>query len=251
MQQHWKLLINHLYQDFIDFFLPDWMNKVDFQRPATFLSLPERVVKARPESGQENLVLGMRFNNQQMALLLLCLEQKGYANEAFGAQLFQDFIAVREEVDFKIPTAIFSIFLDNSVPPRYEQYEYEFGQTRFQLQFKHYVVREQYLDDLWEMVNPIAFAVAACRLRLENQKHAIGRLESKINITHRLLNRYMRQRINLEAVLVLTQFIKGTIDLPAEAEIEFRDDIRAFIAQQSLLTEADRLSLREVLSREI
>ena len=71
MQQHWKLLIDHLYRDFIDFFLPDWMNKVDFQRPATFLSLPEQVVKARPEGGQENLVLGLRFNDQKMALLSL------------------------------------------------------------------------------------------------------------------------------------------------------------------------------------
>lgn len=251
MQQHWKLLIDHLYRDFIDFFLPDWMNKVDFQRPATFLSLPEQVVKARPESGQENLVLGLRFNDQKMALLLLCLEQKGYANEAFSAQLFQDFVAMREEVNFKIPTAIFTLFFNNSLPSRYEQYDYEFGQTRLQLNFKQYVIREQYLDDLWEMVNPIAFAVAACRLRLDNQKYTKGRLESKISIVNRLLSRYIQQRISLEAVLVLLQFIKGVIDLPSEAEMDFQDDTRAFMAQQSLLTEADKLSLREVLSRSV
>ncbi|MEM1325071.1 MAG: hypothetical protein AAGI23_03905 [Bacteroidota bacterium] len=235
MQQQWKLLIEHLYQDFIDFFLPDWTDKIDFQRPATFLRLPERVVLSKPEAHQENLVIGTRFRDQEMALLLLCLEKTGYDNVVFSQQLFQDFVAVREEVAYKIPTTILTIFLANSVPARYEQHEYEFAQTRLQLDFQKYVVREQYLDDLWEMVNPIAFAVAACRLQLENQRHIRGRLESKKVIAEKLFKRYIRQRINLDAVLVLLSFIDTTIDLPTEIETIYRDEMRAFVASQSLI----------------
>jgi hypothetical protein len=248
MQQQWKVLIEHLYQDFIDFFLPNWTGKIDFQRPATFLRLPERVVQARPDAAQENLVIGMRFRDQEMALLLLCLEKVGYENASFSQQLFQDFVAVREEVAYKIPASILTVFLANSVPARYETHTYEFAQTRLQLDFQKYVVREQYLDDLWEMVNPIAFAVAACRLRLENQRHIRGRLESKKRIAEKLLNHYLRQRINMDTILVLLPFIDKTIDLPMEIETIYRDEMRAFVASHTSISKADLVVLLQQFS---
>ncbi|MEM0994899.1 MAG: hypothetical protein AAGI49_17845, partial [Bacteroidota bacterium] len=200
MQAHWKLLIQHLYQDFIDFFLPDWTGKVDFSRPATFLNIPAQVVAGSADQPQENLIIGLRFKDQHNALLLLCLEHVGYENKDFGQQLFKDYMATLQTVEFKIPTNAFVIFLANSLPYRHESYQYEFAQSSIQMNFPYYVVREQYLDDLWEMVNPIAFAVAACRLRLENERHPKGRFDSKKVLIEKLLQRYIRQRINIDAV---------------------------------------------------
>jgi len=250
MQQHWKLLIEHLYQDFIDFFLPDWTGQLDESRPATFLNLPKQVVAAKKEDPQENLVLGLRFKNGKAGLLLLTLELKGYDNNSFGTQLFEDFVATQQEVEYKIPTASLVVFLANSLPPIHEQHQYEFGATRLQMNYAYYIVREQYLDDLWEMVNPIAFAIAACRLRLENEQHPKGRFESKKMITQKLLQRYTRQRINIDAVVPLLKFIVRTLDLTDHWETNFRDEISAYIAHQTIIPDAPKAALIQGLAME-
>ncbi|MEM9884701.1 MAG: hypothetical protein AAF849_02345 [Bacteroidota bacterium] len=248
MQAYWKLLVEHLYQDFIDFFLPDWTNKIDFSRPATFLNLPESVVAGSVDQRQENLVIGLRFQDQQNALLLFCLERTGYENKNFGEQLFKDHIATLEEVEFKIPTATFVLFLANSLPYRHEQYSYEFAQTNIQMTFAHYIVREQYLDDLWEMVNPIAFAVAACRLRLENERHPKGRFDTKKVLVQKLLERFIHQRINIDAVSALLQFILPVLDLSPALEMNLRDETKAFIANQNTIGVEQKAILLQILS---
>ncbi|MEM8523785.1 MAG: hypothetical protein AAGG68_04030 [Bacteroidota bacterium] len=250
MQQHWKLLIENLYQDFIDFFLPDWTDRLDTGRPATFLSLPKQVVEAKKDDPQENLVLGLRFKDGKAGLLLLTLELKGYENSRFGQQLFEDFVATQQEVEYKIPAAAVAIFLANSLPPIHEQHEYEFGTTRLQMNYARYAVREQYLDDLWEMVNPIAFAIAACRLRLENERHPKGRFESKKMIAQKLLQRYTRQRINLDAVATLLTFITRTLNLTEHWETNFRDEISAHIANQTTIPDAPKITLIQSLTME-
>ncbi|MEL6941217.1 MAG: hypothetical protein AAFO82_00990 [Bacteroidota bacterium] len=250
MQQHWKLLIENLYQDFIDFFLPDWTDRLDTSRAATFLSLPKQVVVAKKDDPQENLVLGLRFKDGKAGLLLLVLEQQGYDNKKFGQQLFKDFVATQQEVEYKIPAAALVVFLANSLPPIHEQHEYEFGTTRLQMNYSHYVVREQYLDDLWEMVNPIAFAIAACRLRLENERHPRGRFESKKMITQKLLQRYVRQRINLDAVVTLLTFTTAVLELTEHWEANFRDEISAFIAHQTTIPDTAKATLIQSLKVE-
>lgn len=243
MQQHWKRLIENLYQDFIDFFLPDWVDQLDTSRPATFLNLPKQVVEAKKGDAQENLVLGLRFKDGKAGLLLLTLELKGYDNARFGQQLFEDFVATQQEIEYKIPTAAMVVFLANSLPPIHEQHQYEFGATRLQMNYAYYVVREQYLDDLWEMVNPIAFAIAACRLRLENERHPKGRFESKKMITQKLLQRYMRQRINSDAVVTLLTFITRVLDLTDHWESNFRDEMSAYIANQTIIPDTSKVEL--------
>ncbi|MEM6700519.1 MAG: hypothetical protein AAF806_09670 [Bacteroidota bacterium] len=250
MQQHWKHLIENLYQDFIDFFMPDWVDQLDTSRSVTFLNLPTAVVEAKEDDAQENLVLGLRFKDGKAGLLLLTLELKGYDNARFGQQLFEDFVSTQQEIEYKIPTAAIVVFLANSLPPIYEYHQYEFGATRIQMNYSYYVVREQYLDDLWEMVNPVAFAVAACRLRLENERHPKGRFESKKMIVQKLLQRYTRQRINLDAVVVLLKFITHALELKDHWETNFRDEMSAYIANQTIFPDASKVALMRSLALE-
>lgn len=247
MRQEWQALIEHLYQDFISFFLSDWEDRIDYNRPATFLKLPKSVIDTKPDAPHENVVIGIRFKDGKLGLLLLTLEQLGYDNEHFGQQIFKDYIATMEEMEYQIPTAALVIFLANSLPKTYEQYEYEFGKSRIQMNYPSYVVREQYLDDLWEMVNPITFAIASCRLKLENQKHPKGRFESKKLVTQKLFERYLRQRINIEAVLPLLKFIINVLDLEDRWETNFKDEMSAFIANQPSIPEQDKKRIIQIL----
>lgn len=246
-QQHWKTLIEQLHVDFITFFRPDWEDRIDFSRPPAFLNLPSAVAKTPPHALQQNLILGIREKSGAIVLMLVVLEKGGYDNSDFGQQLFQDFIRTLNEFEYKMPLTIQSIFLSNSLPKDVEQYEYRYDQVALQMQFASYTIREKYLDDLWEMVNPIAFAIAACRLRLENESYPKGRLESKINIVQRLLQRYNRQRINFEAVLALFIFINQVITLSEDWQMLFKREMKDAILLNAGLTDTQQRTLLEKL----
>ncbi len=247
-QELWKTLIEQLYFDFITFFRPNWEERIDFTRPPTFLNLPLDVAKTTPHAPQQNLVIGIREKTGDIILLLTVLEQLGYDNRSFGKQLFKDFTKTLAEFENKMPVTVQAIFLANSLPKDAKQYEYSYDQIQMQMQFPSYVVREQYLDDLWEMVNPIAFAIAACRLHLENEQHPKGRIESKINLIYRLLQRHNRQRINFEAVLVLFPFINAVITLDTAWQKVFEAELKNHISLSASLSKGQRSALLEKMS---
>lgn len=221
-QQQWRHLIEQLYVDFITFFEPDWEDTVDFFRPPTFLSLPKSVTESATTADQQNLLIGIRQKNDVPCLMLFVIETKGYENQGFTQQIFQDFITTLSEFHYKIPVHLFTLFLANSIPKDAERYEYKVGSTQLQLQFKHYIVREQYLEDLLDIVNPFAFAIAACRLRLEYERTPKLKLEQKLLLIKKLIHRYLRKRINIEATLTILKFIAVVVELPNDWEAEFK-----------------------------
>lgn len=224
MRQAWQLLIPHFYPAFLDFFLPDWADRVDANRSPAFLPLP--IGKKLSEHAlQENLLLGIRLRDQSNGLLLWVLESGGFENEQFSQQLFRDFSNVLEEYEYKIPVHLQVLFLANSLPKIPETYAYEYFSTRLSLLFDTYIVREQYLDDLLEHSNPIAIAIAACRLRLENQQFPEGRLKSKLQLVTHLLTQVEKQQLRVAQRSALLYFIDTTIDLPQDFQLMFEQQL--------------------------
>ncbi len=220
-QQQWQYLIEQLYFDFITFFEPKWENVVDFSRPPIFMNLPKSVVEHHANAAQQSLVIGVRQKNDTPSILLFVLETKGYDNQEFAQKVFNDFVATISEFHHKIPVNLLTLFLANSLPKDAERYEYRVGSTHLQLHFNHYIVREQYLEDLLDMVNPFAFVIAVCRLRLEHENAPKLMLENKLLLIKRLMQRFLKKRIQLQTVLVLLYFIKHALDLPKDWEAEF------------------------------
>jgi hypothetical protein len=247
-QQQWQYLIEQLYVDFIIFFEPDWEDTIDFSRPPTFLNLPESVTQRTTTTGQQNLLIGIRQKNDTPSLMLFVIETKGYDNQMFTHQVFHDFITTLSEFHYKIPLQLFTLFLANSIPKDAERYEYKVGSTQLQLQFKHYIVREQYLEDLLDMVNPFAFAIAACRLRLEYERTPKLKLEQKLLLIKKLLQRYLKNRINLEALLTIFRFVKVVVELPDDWEGEFKALARIEIQLHDNLKDQDKQLLIDALA---
>ncbi len=247
-QEQWQYLIEQLYVDFITFFEPDWEGIIDFSRPPTFLNLPESVTQRTTTTDQQNLLIGIRQKNDVPALMLFVLETKGYDNQKFTHQIFHDFITTLSEFHYKIPLHLFTLFLANSIPKDAERYEYKVGNTQLQLQFNYYVVREQYLDDLLDRVNPFAFAIAACRLRLEYERTPKLKLEQKLLLVQKLLQRYLRKRIHLRAILAIFRFIKVIVELPDDWEEKFKTLAKIEIQLHDNLKDQDKQLLTDALA---
>ncbi|MEL6719903.1 MAG: hypothetical protein AAFP82_14415, partial [Bacteroidota bacterium] len=77
-----------------------------------------------------------------------------------------------------------------------------------------------------------------------------GRFESKKMITQKLLQRYVRQRINLDAVVTLLTFTTAVLELTEHWEANFRDEISAFIAHQTTIPDTAKATLIQSLKVE-
>lgn len=213
MQQLWQKLILALYDDFVPFFFSDWSHTIDLERAPTFLSIPKSVVQKRKNTTQENLIIGVRRRDGSAALILFVLEQQGYTNHDFGQQLFRDFSRVLDELEYKMPVAIFTLFLANSLPKELDEYEYRYHNTAINLHYPSYIVREQSLDDLWAMNNPMAFIIAACRMQIEYPYFQKARLNAKIEVTQRAWLFAQKQNLSTVKWKAIAEFTDATINL--------------------------------------
>ncbi len=245
----WQVLLQENLKDFLYFFIPKLARVIDYEQATVFFNAPSHVLNQSPERAQHNLLLGLRDKDEQAILLLLTLEYGGYDNRAFEQQLFRDLTATLEEISYKIPVASFVLFLANSIPASMNGYEYDTFDTQISMSQPNYAVREQYFDDLWELKNPMTFAVASSRVAIETSEHPNLRLAKKQELLQRLLTRFQKQQITQAALLQLLRFITHILPLTDTYEAQFQATLINTLYEQTTIGTEDKHLIIQAMSR--
>ena len=239
----WRKLIEQFYPYFLEFFLPQATSLIDAQRAPTYLNLSASKAPATPF--QESLLIGMRQNGGNVMLLLLVLEQKGYDNNTFGQQVFRDFARIMEEYEFKLPTAVLALFLHHSLPKDAGKYEYNMLDTTLGFNIQGLAVREQYLEDLWQVQNPFALLIAAYRWKQEHYHFPKALADGRLMLLKKTIALRHTTDLDLKKLSTLLQATANLLALTPPWQTLFEAATKAYLDGESNLSVQEKRFVEE------
>jgi hypothetical protein len=153
----WKFIIDELLPQFIEFFMPDLYEFVDFSIEPK--ALDNEFASLFPESLSEDRRVDKLFEiylkNGQTKWILLNIEIQSYEDSNFAKRMFQYYLRIFDKFDREIEAiAVYTYKADRH---KYTKYESQFLKTKITYEFRTYDIAEQNLKDLDKIKNPFSF----------------------------------------------------------------------------------------------
>jgi predicted transposase/invertase (TIGR01784 family) len=228
----WKEIIEDLFEDFLEFFMPELYQKVDFNQGYEFLDnelakimdktlkgkkMADRLVKVYLKDGRENWIL-------------VHLEVQGYYEADFSDRMFKYFYRIYDKYDKKI--VALAIFTEGREDYKPSSFDYEFHGTKLNYEYNSYKVLEQQEERLLKSDNSFAMVILAGLYTLKSKRKNDLRYEFKKKLLKLLLDRGYRRR----KIKNIFEFLDGILFLPSDLELKFRDDIKEIIGGDEIMT---------------
>ncbi|MBC7474483.1 MAG: Rpn family recombination-promoting nuclease/putative transposase [Candidatus Sericytochromatia bacterium] len=155
----WKFILDELTQQFIEFFMPDLYNFVDFSiKPK---ALDNEFASLFPESVSEDRRVDKLFEiylkNGQTKWILLNIEIQSYDDSDFAKRMFQHYFRIFDKFNRELEAIV--IYTYKPDRHKYKKYESKFLETKITYEFRTYDIAEQSLDELEKIKNPFSFVV--------------------------------------------------------------------------------------------
>ena len=129
----WKLIISHLRVEFVHFFLPDWVEQIDFTKPIEFLDkeLKRILPKGKAKNRSVDVLMRLHLKNGKDMTFLFHVEVQGYFELGFPRRVFQYYYRISDYLQEPIETLVIMVDED----PNYRPNEYceKLGQTELHL----------------------------------------------------------------------------------------------------------------------
>ena len=228
----WKEIIEELFEDFLEFFMPKLYQEVDFSQGYEFLDhelanimdktlkgkkMADRLVKVYLKDGRENWIL-------------VHLEVQGYYEADFSDRMFKYFYRIYDKYDRKI--VALAIFTEDNKNYKPSSFAYEFHGTKLNYEYNSYKILEQEEAGLLKSDNPFAMVILAGLYTLKSKRKDDLRYEFKKKLFKLLLGRgYSKKKIKN-----IFEFLDGILFLPNDLELMFRDDIKESIGGDKVMT---------------
>jgi len=217
----WKEIIEDLFEDFIEFFLPELYKEIDFNEGYEFLDqelanivdktlkgkkMSDRLVKVYLKDGRENWILAH-------------LEVQGYKEDKFEERMFKYFYRIYDKYNQKI--VALSIFTEGNKDYKPDDFKYDLHGTKLDYQYNVYKILEQSEEDLLNSDNPFAMVVLAGLYSLKSKNEEQKKYKFKIKLLRLLLNKGYKN----DKVYNIFEFLDGILFLPTDLEIKFQENI--------------------------
>ena len=218
----WKVIISNLFEDFINFFLPNLYELVDFQYPIEFLEqelykliddkikrgkvINDKLVKVKLKSGEEKWIL-------------IHIEVQSSFELDFNERMFTYFYRIYDSYNQKI-TAI-AIYTGDKTPKEHSAFNYEFSGTRLLYEFNSYKITSPKQKELLESDNPFALVVLTCQYLLKTKNDLDKRLSFKLE----LIRLAKDKDYDGKQIMNLLKFIDFILILPSKLEQKFQNEI--------------------------
>ena len=244
----WKSIITTLFESFIEFFMNDLYDKIDFS--AGVESLEQELAKLVPEySGKgkkrNDKLLKVKLKSGEIQLLYIHIEVQSSVDKNFAKRMFTYYYRVVDH--FGLDVDSISIYTSKSKSFAPDRFEHSTFGTSIVYRFRSYNVYAQSKEDLKMNPNPFALVVLAQILMLETQTTPeIERLQYKKELTRLLLERKY-ELLFIEALLV---FIDNIMALSSELEKLYRNDLSTLINKdETMELTLENSPLKEVIQQ--
>ncbi len=222
----WKILIEKAPRLFIQFFLAEIYDEIDFSFPPKFMHQDvAKVIGSTKKKGDlvTDLVMEVHLLNGQKKLLYIHIEVQSTPTDNFGEKMFKPFYRLRDKYNQEV-TAL-ALFVGEYIPKDYDHYAYQFGKTLVRYEFPTYIVKNQDETTLKKSENPFAVAVLACIYLIETKKQELlsNRLTLKKELTDFILDNFLGKNFEQEIILGIIDFVVNVMILPPKLEDDYND----------------------------
>jgi len=211
-----------LFQDFIEFFLPQAYNLIDFGQPVEFLEQElHKIISDKYKKGKviNDKLVKVRLKNGEEKWILIHIEVQSSYDSGFAERMFTYFYRIYDRYDQKI-TAI-AIYTGDKVAKNYDTYEYKFLGTENIYKFNAYRISSVNEASLLASKNPFSLVVLASQYLLKSKDDYDKRF-----IFKQKLIKLAKERNYTDAKIInLIKFIDLLLQLPEKLELKFEKEV--------------------------
>lgn len=241
----WKLIIPLLWEDFIQFFLPEWIDEIDFSHKPDFLDkdLKRLMPKGKSKNRTVDILMRVYLKNGEHKTFLLHIEVQAYFDPFFSKRVFQYFYRISDFLQEPIETL--AIMIDEDPNYRPGEYIQQFGRTKVHFIYPLFKLLDNPPPYPEGNIFSIPLEVAWYALK-QNKLKTDDDLEK---LKFRLIKKLIEKKVEEEKIYALLDFIN--IYLPfenPEKAINFTQNIDELIFKDSNM---EAITIREYLIKKI
>jgi hypothetical protein len=217
----WKNIIEDLFEDVIEFFMPDLYPYIDFSKGFTFLDkeLKKIFPKSKTKKRYPDHLVQVYLKNGSQQLILIHIEIQGYRDKNFSERMFTYFYRIYDK--HKKPIVALCIFIDKHKEYKPACFEYNFFKTKLTYEYRIYKLIEQDEKMLSESNNPFAMAALVGLYQLKSGQNITKQYESKVKLLRLLLSK----GFSTEKISSLLIFLDTLLTLTPELEDNFEEEL--------------------------
>ena len=222
----WKEIITDLWEDFVEFFLPQAYPFVDFSKKPVFLEQElHKLIRDKEKKGKRinDKLVKVFLKDGSNHRFLLHIEVQSSEKTEFLKRMFTYFYRIFDKHKEKF-TAI-AIYTGKKTPKQYDRFTYDFFGTKVTYIFNTYRVEKVKKKDLLHSKNPFALAVLAAQYLNATENDAEKRLHFKMKIFRLAVER----NYSKEKTVSLIQFINFLLVLSEDYELKFNNEIKKLL----------------------
>ena len=185
----WKEIIEKLFPEFIEFFLPNLFNDIDFNEK--IISLEQEFNKLFPKSSEKkrrtDKLIQVTLKNKQKKLILIHIEIQGYYDKKFDERMYSYQYKIYDR--FKKDIVALAVFTENRKNYKPDKFYRENYGTEITYKYNVYKVLEQSEQELLKSKNIFSVVVLASLFSLKSNNNEDMKLNFKIELAKLLFKR--------------------------------------------------------------
>jgi len=209
----WKTIIQKLFKEFVEFFMPDLYPEINFEKGYEFLDkeLNKILPKSKTKNRRADKLIKVFLKNGKEQWILIHTEIQGYEDDEFADRMFASFYRIYDEYKKKI--IALAVFTDGDETFKPDKFEYNFYQTELTYKYRTFKAIEQNENELLKNENPFAVVILATKYLIESKNKEDKKLKFKIKLAELLLQR----NYNRDEIIEIFKFIDVLLELKNES----------------------------------
>jgi hypothetical protein len=241
----WKIIIPILWVDFIHYFLPEWVDEIDFSRKPDFLDkdLKRLMPKGKSKNRTVDVLMRVYLKNGQAKTFLLHIEVQAYFELLFPKRVFQYYYRIGDLLEEDIETLV--IMIDDDPNYRPDEYHIKLKVTSVHFKYKLFKLLDNPPPYSEGNVFSIVLEVAWYALKQNMLKND----DDLAILKFRLIKKLLEKEVEDEKIYALLEFIN--IYLPfenPENERTFDEKLDKIIFKDTIM---EAISMRDYIIKKV
>jgi Putative transposase, YhgA-like len=216
----WKEVVTHLFRPFVEFFLHELHNEIDWSVPPEFLE--KELHNAKNIKKAKRIVdklVKVQLKNGEQKLIFIHIEFQTDGDKIIGIRMYDYYQLIRERYGKEVVALV--IYTGRSVPKQPNSYKQTFFGTSITYEFNSYTVVQQSEEELLSNNNPFALVVLANLYLHKTKDDNEKRYEFKTKLYELAKNR----NYSLDDFTKLLIFVTELVKLPLLLEQKFEKEV--------------------------
>lgn len=210
----WKDIIEALFSYFIQFFVPQFYDAVNWDKGFQFLDKELAQISPESEAGRRYVdkLVKVYLRNGEERWVLVHIEVQSYRDKNFAERMFTYFYRIYDKFCRKVLSI--AVFADPDLHFKPDRFVYEFYGCRNEFKYPAFKVLEYEDEELLKSDNPFGMTVLAAKKSLESRGDDERRYVFKVQLIRLLLKSgYGRKEIEwvfrfLDGIMALSDEVK-------------------------------------------